>query len=231
MSGAGHFDAERAGRYDEQIRTFIPGYETLHALAAALLRPHADGGGRVLVVGAGTGMELITLGARYPEPRFTAVDPSAEMMAVARERVGSAGLAERVTLRVGRVDELPADPPHDAATVLLVMHFLPDDGAKLDLLRETARRLAPGARLVLADLHGAPGTAAFAELLDGWRSYLLQLGADPELVESALERVVEDVYFVPEARILSLLEDAGFGEATRFFGAGLFGGWVARRQG
>jgi hypothetical protein len=39
------------------------------------------------------------------------------------------------------------------------------------------------------------------------------------------------VYFVPEARILGLLDEAGFEGAQRFFGAGLFGGWVARRRG
>ena len=41
----------------------------------------------MLVVGAGTGMELLTLAEQYPHWRLTGVDPSAEMLTLAHERL------------------------------------------------------------------------------------------------------------------------------------------------
>ena len=53
------FDFE--GRYGEEYeglaRQVVPGYETLFPMIAALLEPDLPAGGRVLVVGAGTGIE------------------------------------------------------------------------------------------------------------------------------------------------------------------------------
>lgn len=61
---------------------------------------------------------------------------------------------ERVQLYRGYVDSLPEAKIYDAATLLLVMHFIPDDGSKLLLLQNIAKRLRSGATFVLADLHG-----------------------------------------------------------------------------
>ncbi len=53
-------------------------------------------------------------------------------------------------LHRGTISELD-ETNFDAATALLEMHFLPDDGEKLDFLKAIHNRLKRGAKLILAD--------------------------------------------------------------------------------
>ena len=99
-------DAERARRYDQTARQILPGYEDLHNMASSLLGVGLSENAHVLVVGAGTGMELLTLAEQHPQWRLTGVDPSVEMLAVARERLQARGWTDRVQLHVGHTHEL-----------------------------------------------------------------------------------------------------------------------------
>jgi tRNA (cmo5U34)-methyltransferase len=223
------FTAEHARNYDEGIRVAGLGYNVLHDLTGALLGSLLPAQAQVLVVGAGTGEEIVQLGTRYPGWCFTGIDPSAEMLAVARQRIAEAGLTDRVTLHVGTVDGLPMDDRYDAATLLLVMHFLPDDGAKLALLRGIAERLRPGAPLVLADLHGDLESAGSKLRLEAWRQRQVNRGIAANNIEEMFRQLPQSVYFIPERRLEALLAEAGFTGVERFFQALLFGGWIARR--
>ena len=78
------------------------------------------------------------------------------MLAHAERKVAEHGLNGRVRLYPSMVAELPKFEPFDVATLLLVLHFLEDDGSKLGLLRDIAEHLKPGAPLVLGDLFGPP---------------------------------------------------------------------------
>ncbi len=227
---ARRFDSERARKYDGFIRTVIPGYEALHDMAYSLLRLDLEEQARLLIVGAGTGMELVYLGKSNPGWQLTGVDPSADMLAVARQRMMDEGLSERVTLHAGLAHELPTSEPYDAATLLLVMHFLPDDGEKLELLQSISIRLKPGAPFVLADLYGDTGSGRFARFIAAWRHRQMSLGMAPEEVEEMFQRILSDVHFVPEERITALLHESGFDRVESFYGALLFGGWIARRS-
>ncbi|MGC2854852.1 class I SAM-dependent methyltransferase [Novispirillum sp. DQ9] len=223
------FHAARARRYDDTIRRVIPGYDSLHAMGGLILRQETAGDAHVLVVGCGTGAELGFLGAAAPGWRFTACDPAEGMLEVARARVAAAGLAERVALHACSADGLPAGPPFDAATCLLVLHFVPDDGSKLALLRAIAARLKPGAPLLLADMYEDPRSPRYQRLVSAWAQWQIAQGIDPVEVDKGLAHVRRDIHFVPEARLAELLAEAGFGPAERFFGAFLFGGYITHR--
>ncbi len=218
------------GSYDESIRTFAAAYDQLFPMAYACLRSIAGDDARLLIVGAGTGMEICTFGPRSPRWRFTGVDPSADMLAIARSRIEAARLADRVTLRQGYVHDLPAESRFDAATCILVMHFLPDDGSKRLLLKSIADRLKPGAPLVLVDDFGDAGSGAFRLMLGAWKTYVIGQGADPAVVEYAFgEENRKRFHYVSEERIAELLREAGFGPPARFFTGFLYGGWMALR--
>jgi len=239
------FDAARAARYDQDIPLAIPGYGVLHALTATLcaeLLGARDGGppeARVLLAGAGTGAELWALAAAGPAWRFVAADPSADMLAHLRARAASLGVHGRVTVHAGEVATLPGGGPEggaegggpfDAATLLLVLHFLPDDGAKRALLGDVAARLRPGAPLFLADMAGEPGTAAFELLLGAWEAHLrAAAGAPADRAREAAAAVRAQLHCVSEARLAALLGETGFEAPVRYWQGLMAGAWVARR--
>jgi ArsR family transcriptional regulator len=76
-----------------------------------------------------------------------AVDDSEAMLASARERL--AGVSN-VELRLGELESLPIEDSRlDAATLVLVLHHLADPEK---VLREVARVLRPGGRLLVVDM-------------------------------------------------------------------------------
>ena len=228
------FDRDRASKYDLDIRKAIPGYEALHGMAQTLLQLSLSQSAKLLVVGSGTGMELINFCTNNPQWLLTGVEPSAEMMAIAKKQLSQRNLLERVNLHPGYVGSLPETSLMDAATLILVMHFLPDDGSKLALLKAITKRLQPGAKLILADLHGDKSTPHFAKLRQAWQNHYFSQLEEAALAEAELKfsaSIAKSVYFVPESRIIELLKLAGFVEITRFYNAFLFGGWLAKFAG
>lgn len=102
---------------------------------------------RVLDVGSGTGYLLGLLAGRLPEAEeLTGVDPAPAMVAVAGERVTD----DRVRFVQGTAERLPADDGrYDLVVSTTSFDHWADQAAGI---AECARVLAPGGRLVLADL-------------------------------------------------------------------------------
>jgi len=103
------FDDGRAERYDRIISRIVVGYEAMHRLAraAVLLEPEVR---QVLVVGIGTGEETVALANDLPDATFVGVDVSADMLALAREKIAVAGLDGRVDLILGDACQAPDGP-------------------------------------------------------------------------------------------------------------------------
>ena len=222
------FDAEYGAGYDTLIRQVVPGYDDLHFAVLAALAPVPDGSD-IMVVGVGSGSELVTLGRARPGWKLTGVEPSEQMIRIALARAERAGLAERVSIHHGYVDDLPAGAAFDAATLICVLHFLPDDGSKLALLRSIAERLRLGATLALVDACGEMGTSRFARSWDGWMEFIREKGLTGTERDAYRRQVEEGVHFVPEPRMTELLEEAGFTDVQPFYRAFVFGGWLATR--
>ena len=140
MSGRGlrspNFDA-RAATYDH----LRPAGDAWWARFDALVRLGGLRGQRVLDVGCGTGAVAAALAERA-SAKVWGVEQSAEMLAVARERVPSG-----VGLKQGRAEELPfRDGWFDRVVFSLVIHLVDRPLA----LAEAARVLVPGGRIVIA---------------------------------------------------------------------------------
>ena len=107
-------------------------------------------GQHVLDVGCGTGEITMRAKARSgPTGSVVGIDPSPEMIAVARQKAVRAGLD--VAYRVAAIEELPfAAATFDVVLSSLMMHHLPED-LKPRGLAEIRRVLKPGGRLVVVD--------------------------------------------------------------------------------
>lgn len=100
----------------------------------------------MLDLGTGTGRLLELFAPLYV--RGVGVDMSRDMLAVARANLDRAGLT-RVQVRQGDIFLLPTPAGHfDFVALHQVLHYLDDPAAAI---REAARALAPGGRLLIAD--------------------------------------------------------------------------------
>jgi ubiquinone/menaquinone biosynthesis C-methylase UbiE len=140
---AARYFAAHAAEWDDIRSLHAP--ETL--VEAAMIEAVGDKPVRTLLdlgVGAGRMMELFAPLAE----RAIGVDLSTAMLAVARGRMEETGL-RNVQLRQGDIYALPIERNSvDLAVMHQVLHYL-DDPARA--LREAARVLAPGGRLLVVD--------------------------------------------------------------------------------
>ena len=155
------------------------------------------------------------------------MDPSPGMLSSARNKVEEQGIGDRVDTVCGTVEDLSAERRFDAATSILVMHLIPDDGSKLEFLKEIRKRLNPGAPLVLMNMCGVAGSEEHKQKTAATRAHASRNGLSAEFLEDFESRVVAKAPFVPESRDVQLLNEAGFRVGFEFFRAFSLCGWIA----
>ena len=205
------FNGEWSNEYDDMAHKIIPAYHAIYELAQHLLRDRLNKEARILVAGTGTGKEIIDCSQNNPQWSFTGFDPAEPMLSIARKKVNAASLENKISLVLGLIDDV-TENNFDAATSILVMQFLPDDGTKLNFLNGISEKLIPGALIVLVDLEGEMGSN------------------ESDRVRKEFIIREKEVHFIPQERIESLLEEVGFFKIHKFFKAYLFGGYVAIKR-
>jgi ArsR family transcriptional regulator len=132
-----------AGEWDK-IRSLHVAEAELEAAIGEILGPGPFG--LFVDLGTGTGRMLEVFGDRYG--RGLGIDLSPAMLAYARAKLDGAEV-RRAQVRQGDIYDLPlVDASADAAVMHQVLHFLSDPQRAL---REAARVLAPGGRLLIVD--------------------------------------------------------------------------------
>ena len=223
------FNGEWSNEYDGTAHKIIPAYHSIYELTQHLLRDRLNKEARILVAGAGTGKEIIDYSQNNSHWSFTGFDPAEPMLSIAKKKVGAASLENKISLVLGLIDDV-TEKDFDAATSILVMQFLPDDGTKLNFLKGIADKLKPGALIVLVDLEGEIGSDEYNTLNAAWKNQQLFIRGENDRVRKEFIIREKEVHFIPQKRIESLLEEAGFFKIHKFFKAYLFGGYVAIKR-
>jgi ubiquinone/menaquinone biosynthesis C-methylase UbiE len=131
--------ARAAKRYDEKWAFYVDA-TTRETSRRMPMTPTA----RVLDVGCGTGELLMRLRAKYADAVLAGLDPVAEMLAVAKDK-----LSGKEDLRIGYADSLPwQSGSFDVAVSCNMFHYI---AHPREALQEMARVLRPGGSLVLTD--------------------------------------------------------------------------------
>jgi demethylmenaquinone methyltransferase/2-methoxy-6-polyprenyl-1,4-benzoquinol methylase len=114
---------------------------------------------RVLDVATGTGDLAIEIARSHPDVTVIGLDPSPGMLAIAQQKLGKRGLADRVSLVEGDAQALPQKNGEvDAATIAFGIRNVPDRALGL---RELARVVRPGGRIAVLEL-GEPKKGVLA---------------------------------------------------------------------
>lgn len=152
-------------RFDDEAATWDddPGHEKRQVAVAQAIREAVDLSPRMnaLDVGGGTGRLSILLADLVGSVVVT--DPSAGMVQVARERIGEAGLGDRLRAVQADLTTDRLEGTYDVAWSSMALHHVQDlDG----LLRSVAGLLVDGGRLCIADLDEDRDGAFHADKVD-----------------------------------------------------------------
>lgn len=205
-------------QYAQNTARLVPALSDLHKMAGILLAEKMPANGCILVLGAGGGLELNAFAQMQPEWSFDGVDPSAEMIQLAKTTLGA--LSSRVDFHEGYIDDAP-EGAFDAAVCLLTLHFLEKD-ERQRTVNEIYRRLKPGAPFVAAH-HSFPNKGSDK---DKWLARFAAASGTPLLNIAAIK---ERLPVLSPSEDEAILREAGFVDVDLFYAAFTFKGWVCNK--
>lgn len=143
----------RVATYDADMEVMHPNRTKMVQVALDILPFSAEEDLRVLDLGVGTGYFSHRLLERFPKAHVTAVDGAAEMVDLARARLGD--LAARMDFRIGDFRDLssllPEGESFDCVITSYALHHL-DGPEKEEVIRVCVQRMRTGAWFVNADV-------------------------------------------------------------------------------
>lgn len=216
-------DPQAVAKYTEGPPRFVPGYNAMLSMAAILLAERARKDARVLVLGAGGGLELKAFAQAHPGWTFYGVDPSVPMLELAAQTLGS--LASRAQLHRGYIDDAPVGP-FDGATCLLTLHFVSAE-ERLRMACEVRRRLKPNAPFVVAHFSIADNDDERPLWLSRYSAFLAASGVEPDKAAAARAAIDERLSILAPEQDEAILRNAGFSDPTLFYTGFTFRGWIA----
>ena len=152
-------------RSQEMYRLRAPAYDRVVRRSEVTRRAAVDAlrlqpGDVVVDVGCGTGLSFPHIEERIGESgRIIAIEPSPDMLALARERIGAGGWGNVVLIEAAAEDALLPEPP-DA----VLFHFVHDVMRSPAALENVLRQAKPGAQVAAAGAKHAPWWALPARL-------------------------------------------------------------------
>jgi tRNA (cmo5U34)-methyltransferase len=192
-------------------------------MVSLLLAERTPQDGRVLVLGAGGGQELKAMAETHPGWSFDGVDPSGDMLRVAVQVAGPH--AARMRFHQGYIDDAPGGL-FDAATSILVFHFIPHD-QRLETLKQVRRRLRDGAPLVLVHLSFPQTDPERSIWIDRHVAFGLSNGLAPADAARARQAISSGLTILSPEEDVAMLRLAGFSNASLFYAGLSIRGWVA----
>ncbi len=219
---------QQASSYDKQWTRMAPISNGLYFLLEPIFA-ELPSEARVLCVGVGTGKELTHLAKRFPEWRFTVVEPSGAMLDICRRRVEEEGVTSRCYFHEGYLDTLQVEEMHDAATCFLVSQFILEQEARSAFFQQIANRLQPEGMLVSSDLSFEVDSENYEALLGVWQRVMSTSDVSPEGLSRMKAMYAKDVAVLPPTVVASIIESGGFDTPVQFFQAGLIHAWFAKR--
>ncbi|MFJ7668860.1 class I SAM-dependent methyltransferase [Lysinibacillus sp. NPDC097195] len=219
------FNSTLANEYEKGIRRTLPSYDAMLRLTKTFYQSALQEQAHFLVIGSGSGNEILQLAEQRPHWSFVGIDPSEAMLEIAEHRLQP--LSNDISLLQGTIlTATMPDKKFDAASCILVLHFIASYEEKLATLQGIASHLKTGAPFVLVSKYGQLNSVETELQFDLWRAYWQQHTKLSATDLANMEQSIRSLSFMREEDIVALLQQAGFTQPSRFFATTLFAGWI-----
>jgi tRNA (cmo5U34)-methyltransferase len=199
MSVAAHLGIKLAD-YDARIRTFIPDYEEMLAVAGVAIPARTR---TIVDLGIGTGALSARCLASAPAARVVGIDVDPAIVALAARR-----LRDRATFATGSFLRAPL-PRCDAAVASFSLHHVRTRAAKAALYRRIHAALRPRVLFISFDCQPASDPAVRRAQRQAWLAHLRRAYTAARSAALLDAWASEDVY-VPLDAELALMRRSGF---------------------
>lgn len=217
------FSMPKNKSYIEGPPRMVPGYDGLLRMTGMLLAETAPQDARILVLGAGGGLELKAFGDAYPNWVFDGVDPSAEMLTLAASTAEKH--IDRISFHEGTIEAAP-EGLFDAASCILVFHFITLH-QRLETLIQIRKRLKHGAPFILAHVSFPQTEPERSQWVARHAAYGMPVGTAPTSLEGARQAIATHLNILSPEEEEAMLGEAGFSKVSLFYAGFSFKGWVA----
>ncbi len=207
MQANDNLTAHASADYDVLIGRTIPYYDAFYRETISLVAVHDPAPDVWLDTGAGTGTLVEQAHGRFPTTRFYLADPSAAMLAQARDRLSG---KQRVTIMDPVYSQdLKMAEPVDVVTAIQAHHYMKP--AERTAATRRCRALLRGGGLFVTFENIRPAThegTGIAKKI--WADFQLGQGRDPGTVQDHLARFGVGYFPLTVGEHLQMLTDCGF---------------------
>jgi tRNA (cmo5U34)-methyltransferase len=208
---------ETAQQYEAGRKRLIPCFDEYYGTVMKLLAFPKAAHIRVLDLGAGTGILSRMIADAYPNARITLVDISSEMLALAKESLGT---DPRIRYLQANIALLAMPGEFDVVVSALAIHHLKDD-EKHVLYSDICEAIAAGGVFINAEQVRGPTAILEKRYDDQWLAEVRELGASDEELSQARRRMTEDHPATLEVQ-LAWLREVGFRHVDCWYKNGRF---------
>lgn len=195
---------EISEKYDQEREYLIPCFKDFYEISLPLIERQKNAE-TLLDIGAGTGLFSYFVYQVNPKLKYTLLDISPEMLAIAKKRFF--GLANFSYLEMDyREKGIPGK--YNIIISSLSIHHLTDE-EKTDIYKRIYKALKPGGLFVNADQILGRTTAIDSFYKDQWRRSVIESGLSQESIRSAFKRTALDK-LAPLSWQLNELQRIGF---------------------
>lgn len=211
-----NWDSPSVHTYQQSIRQKIVGYDLIYDMMVNILQDFITTN-KFLVVGAGGGQELLTLGKSFPSAHFTAVDSSKVMLQLAAKQIES--LPHRPTIMWVEKDllSLRVNEVFDVASCHLVLHFLESLDQKRTMLQKIADSLKENGVLFISSINADLTSQTFQHELCYWQSSMLHNGISEGHWQRFEQSFSVTTHPITLELLIDLLKEAGFTKIIPYF--------------
>jgi len=202
--------------YQNTIRQKITGYDLIYDMMTDILHsyPTID---NILIVGAGGGQELFSLGEAFPFSHFTAVDTSKIMLQAARKHLEKLEPPFHIEWYEEDLLSLVFDHQFEVASCHLVLHFIEELEQKKALLQKMADSLQDSGILFISSINADMSAVSFQHQLKYWRSSMLQNNLSEEHWLRFEQSFGSSTYPITLELLTDLLHEVGFSKVAPYF--------------